>query len=260
MRQAIVRFFVSIIARTLFRIKFKVRIEGKENLPKNGPLLLISNHFTWFEAPLLIAFLPYHPSFVAAIEMRRFWWFRLGEYTHDLVPIWRGQVDRQAMRRISDLLKNGRIVGIFPEGGVNPQLQEAIARGEQVTTASGNLVRDPLELVQARPGTAFLALQNNVPILPVAVIGTEVTEGALKLRPRVPVTIRIGKPFGPLTLDSSLKGQAKRERLDELGQEMMLELAQLFPQENQGIFREMLEEKENNIRLERLRSISPTHR
>lgn len=243
MKKAIAKFLVGTIGRTLFRIIFKITFEGKENLPKNGPLLVISNHFTWFEAPLLIAFLPYGASFVAAIEMRRFWWFRAGEYAYDLVCIWRGQVDRKAMKHISDLLGNGRVVGIFPEGGVNPKLQEAIARGEQVNTAAGNLVRDPLELVEARPGTAYMALRNNVPILPVAVLGTEQTKGQLSLFNRVPITIRFGKPFGPLEIDPKLKGQAKRDKMDELGHEMMLNLARLFPPEKQGAFREIIAEE-----------------
>lgn len=243
MKKAIARFVVGTIGRTLFRTIFKITFEGKENLPKRGPLLVISNHFTWFEAPLLIAFLPYGASFVAAVEMRRFWWFRAGEYAYDLVCIWRGQVDRKAMRHISELLENGRVVGIFPEGGVNPKLQEAIARGEQVNTASGNLVRDPLELVEARPGTAYMALRHNVPILPVAVLGTEQTDGQLNLFKRVPITIRYGKPFGPLEIDRKLKGQAKRDKMDELGHEMMLELARLFPAKKQGVFREELLEE-----------------
>ncbi len=238
MKKALAKFAVGTIGRTLFRIIFKIKFEGRENLPKDGPLLVISNHFTWFEAPLLIAFLPYGASFVAAIEMRRFWWFRAGEYAYDLVCIWRGQVDRKAMNHISSLLNNGRVVGIFPEGGVNPKLQEAIARGEQVNTASGNLVRDPLELVEARPGTAFMALRHNVQILPVAVLGTEATKGELNLFNRVPITIRFGKPFGPLEMDKKLRGQAKRDRMDELGHEMMLHLARLFPPEKQGAFRE----------------------
>ena len=102
------------------------------------------------------------------------------------------------MKHISTLLENGRVVGIFPEGGVNPQLQDAIARGERVNTAVGNLVRDPLELVHARPGTAFMALRHKVRILPVAVLGTEHTKGKLNPFNRIPITIRFGKPFGPL--------------------------------------------------------------
>lgn len=243
MKKAIAQFLVGTIGRTLFKIIFKITFEGEENLPKKGPLLVISNHFTWFEAPLLIAFLPYGASFVAAIEMRRFWWFRAGEYAYDLVCIWRGQVDRKAMKHISDLLENGRVVGIFPEGGVNPKLQDAIARGEQVNTAAGNLVRDPLELVEARPGTAYLALRHNVQILPVAVLGTEQTKGQLKLSNRVPITIRYGKPFGPLEIDPKLKGQEKRDKMEALGHEMMLNLARLFPTEKQGAFREEIAEE-----------------
>lgn len=246
MKKAIAKFFVGTTGRLLFRIIFKITFEGRENLPQKGPLLVISNHFTWFEAPLLIAFLPYGASFVAAVEMRRFWWFRAGEYAYDLVCIWRGQVDRKAMRHISDLLADGRVVGIFPEGGVNPKLQEAIARGEQVNTAVGNLVRQPLELVEARPGTAYMALRNKVPILPVAVIGTEQTQGQLNLLKRVPITIRFGKPFGPLEIDPTLKAQAKRDRMDELGHEMMLHLARLFPPEKQGVFRAIIAAEQGN--------------
>ena len=49
MKKALAKFAVGTIGRTLFRIIFKIKFEGKENLPKDGPLLVISNHFTWFE-------------------------------------------------------------------------------------------------------------------------------------------------------------------------------------------------------------------
>lgn len=243
MLRFIVRSIIGPVGRFLSHFVFKINIEGKENLPKSGPLLIISNHFTWFEAPLLIGHLPFAPSFVAATELKRFWWFRLGAYAYDLVPIWRGQVDRTAIKKASDLLASGRAVGIFPEGGVNPAIQEAVARGERIDTAEGHLVRQPAELISARPGAAFLAVRNKVPILPVAFIGTENTLENLAKWRRTPITMRIGPVFGPLAVDPQLKGQEKREATDALGDVMMTQLAKLFPPEYRGVYQEKVTEQ-----------------
>jgi len=60
----------------------------------------------------------------------------------------------------------------------------------------------------------------------------------LKLR-RTPVTIRVGRPFGPLQIDPGLRGRARRQRLDELSDLMMQQIAVLFPPENRGPYRNM---------------------
>ena len=233
---AILRPVLIWLARGVARVALRLKIEGMEHFPKDEAVLLISNHFSFFEPPLLGLFLPRYPRFLAATEANTQWFLRQLVRIYRQIPIWRGQVDRTAMRAAMDAFKAGDIVGIFPEGGVDPELQELIAQGQQVHERVGHISRPDPVLIQARPGAAFLAIQAQVRILPVAFIGTEQIMGNLRRWRRTPVTMRVGPLFGPLTLDRTLRGQAKREQLDALGDEMMRHIAALMPPENRGMY------------------------
>ncbi len=233
---AILRPLILWLARGFARLVLRLRIEGVENVPKDEALLVIGNHFSFFEPPLLGLFLPRYPRFLTATESQENWFLRQLVRIYGQIPIWRGQVDRTAMRTVLDALAGGEWVGIFPEGGVDPAVQEKVARGEQVTSTDGHMSRLNPVLIRARPGAAFLAVQGQVRVLPVAFVGTEQIMGNLKRWRRTTVTMRVGKPFGPLVLDKSLRGQAKRAQLDGLGDEMMREIAALLPVENRGVY------------------------
>ncbi len=235
---AILRPVIFWLARGFARLVLRLQVEGLDNVPKGEALLVIGNHFSFFEPPLMGLFLPEIPRCLAATESQGNWALRQLMRIYGQIPIWRGQVDRTAMRTVLDALAAGEWVGIFPEGGVDPAVRERVARGEQVTTADGHTSRLTAALIPARPGAAFLAVQSGVRALPVAFVGTEQIMGNLKRWRRTAVTMRVGPPFGPLILDKSLRGQAKREALDALGDEMMREIAALLPVENRGVYGE----------------------
>lgn len=223
-------------ARAFARLALRLKIEGLENVPKDEALLVIGNHFSLFEPPLMGLFLPRYPRFLAATESQAQPYLRHLVRIYRQIPIWRGQVDRTAMRTALEALAGGEWVGVFPEGGVDPDLQERIAQGEMVHEVAGHSSRLEPVLIRARPGAAFLAVQGQVRVLPVAFVGTEQILGNLKRWRRTTVTMRVGQPFGPLVLDKSLRGQAKREQLDALGDEMMRKIAGLLPVENRGVY------------------------
>lgn len=226
-----------IIGRILTKPFVKLTIIGRENVPPEGAggLLIIANHFSWFEAPIIIAYLPLHVRFMAATELQRNWFLRHALRATRAIPVWRGTVDRQALKTAIDALRNNETVAIFPEGGVDPSLQQTVAAGQQITAVQGHISRLSGELAPIRTGAAYLAVAGGARILPVAVRGGEHVEAAL-VRPwrRTPVTVEIGAPFGPLELDPALRGAARRARLDELGDDMMRRLAALFPPEKRG--------------------------
>ena len=152
----------------------------------------------------------------------------------DGIPIWRGQVDRNALRLSVEALKEGKIVGIFPEGGMNPDNRDCIARGVYNPKFRGHASRRSGALVRGRPGSALLAIQSQAYILPVAIIGSELILYPVSHFRRTPILFRIGPFFGPLTIDESLRGPKRREELDQLTDEMMIQIAQLFPPERRG--------------------------
>src|SRR5215213_9741318 len=130
--KSVLRFLlINVLGRFLSFVLFKVTVEGKENLPVSSqrPLIVIANHFSWFDAPILAIHLPFPPAFLVATESLNRWWVRAFVTLFDGIPIWRGQVDRNALRLSVEALQDGKIVGIFPEGGMNPDNRDRIARG-----------------------------------------------------------------------------------------------------------------------------------
>lgn len=227
---------IQVLGRLLSFILFDVKVEGKENLPKGNlrPLIVIANHFSWFDAPVLAIHLPFQPAFLVATESLRSWWVRSFITLFDGIPIWRGQVDRNALRLSLEALKRGTILGIFPEGGMNPENRERIARGEQIPEVRGHASRRSGALVRGRSGSALLAVQGEAYILPVAIIGSEhILDNLYRFR-RTPIEFRIGPVFGPLQLDEELRGPERRAELDRLTDGMMIHIAKLFPPERRG--------------------------
>lgn len=240
MKVAMRRFLRSIlvqIGRILCRLLFRVTVKGIEHFPQhpNG-LLVISNHFSWFDAPIISMLLPDPPAYLIATEAIDRAWIRGFTIIFESIPIWRGQVDRKAMTMAVQTLRGGGIVGIFPEGGINPELADAVASGEQIAELQGNMGRPGAVLIHAKSGVALLATMSRAQILPVALLGSHKIAENLRQWRRTPVTLQVGPVFGPLQLENGVKGAARRQQLDHLSDEMMKQIAQLMPPENRGVY------------------------
>lgn len=223
------------VGRFIVWLLFHVTIEGIENAPRHPKgLLVISNHFSWFDAPVISLLLPYPPAYLIATEAVNNRWIRPFTTIFESIPIWRGQVDRQAMTMAIRTLREGGIVGIFPEGGINPDLADAVAQGRQIAELQGNMSRTDGTLIRAKSGVALLATMSGAQILPVALMGSQHILANLRRWRRTPLTLRIGLPFGPLTLAADSKGVARRQQMDQLTHEMMGHIAVLFPPEQRG--------------------------
>jgi 1-acyl-sn-glycerol-3-phosphate acyltransferase len=125
----------------------------------------------------------------------------------------------------------------MPEGGVDETLRPLTLAGVQTGLHGGPNSRVDPQLITPRPGAAYLAVRSGAPVLPTAFLGTEkILTNVRRLR-RTPVKMIIGPVFGPLVIDPSLPKAERRERLDELGHEMMRHMAALIPPENRGPYR-----------------------
>lgn len=142
--------------------------EGLENLPGSSPVIVVANHISNWD-PLMLGFaLPRPLCYMAKAEL-----FSIPVLKKLLplvyaFPVKRGAVDRQAIRTALNLIKQGNILGIFPEG-------------RRVMDGA------PIEV---RPGAALIALKAGCPILPAACIGTN---GILPLGWFKPLKIKLGK-------------------------------------------------------------------
>lgn len=237
-----VAWFLLGIGRLASFLLLQVKVVGLEHAPTKGPLIVIANHFSWFDAPLLTLYLPFRPVFIVASESQRFWYVRLFLRVFRGIPIWRGRVDRTALQTALELLRRGDVIGIFPEGGIDPRLAERRARGEPITETQGHISRLDAQLTHPEPGTAFLALQSGARILPVALIGTEKILGNVMSGRRTKVIIHIGQVFDPTTVDLATvdrepQSNKPRRRLDRVADGIMQRIAVLFPPENRGPYR-----------------------
>lgn len=238
--QSVVRSLIRGFVRLLFRILLKLDIEGWENLPPGGPLIIIGNHFSLFEAPILLTFLPYHGriTWLAATELQESRILKALIKLYNIIPVWRGQPDRTAIHRALAWLAAGNIVGIMPEGGVDETLRPLTTAGIQTGLHEGPNSRPSAQLITPRPGAAYLAVRSGAPVLPTAFLGTENILPNLKRLRRTPVRMIIGPVFGPLVIDPARSKPERRAQLDEMGHEMMRHMAALMPPENRGPYRE----------------------
>jgi 1-acyl-sn-glycerol-3-phosphate acyltransferase len=153
------------------------RAYGIDRVPKTGGAVFAINHLHWIDIPVVGVLSPRTVWFVAkteAADHRALGWFL---QLHGAIPIRRGESDRDAVRRMREEARNGHILGLFVEGS------------RQKTGRPGT----------AQPGAAMVALQENVPLIPVAVYGTQ----KWKVGNFAPCSIAFGEP---IPLDGFPKG------------------------------------------------------
>jgi glycerol-3-phosphate dehydrogenase (NAD(P)+) len=175
-----------------FLVYFRLQRTGSEHLPRSGPLLLASNHRSFLD-PFVIGTLVRRPVYYMAkrelFENPIVAWLLngLGAF-----PVDRGAGDTQAMQTAEAILARGDCVVLFPEG---------------------TRVR-PGPLGAPRKGVGRLALQTGVPVVPIAVIGTEDVRSGWRIRPRR-VRIRVGSPllFPKVEGSSPARAAAVTERV-----------------------------------------------
>lgn len=137
------------LARPFFGALFAIRCDGMERVPRSGPLIVICNHQSGFDPPVVAAILPRPVYFMTKAELFRFRPFAALIGALHAYPVKRGRPDRGAIRKSLDLLKAGETLLIFPEGH---------------RTETG-------ALQPARSGVVFLAKRAGAPIVPVGIVG-----------------------------------------------------------------------------------------
>jgi len=237
--QTILQSILVFMGRVISIPFISVTVTGLEHIPRSEALILVSNHFSWFDGPLLMIYLPVRIVFLLAIETERVCFFRFLSRAFNLIPIWRGQVDRKAMRAAIAALKEGRTIGVFPEGGIDPTMAVARERGERIEQIAGHTARHSANLIQAQSGIGLLATQAQARLLPVAILGTEMILVNLRRLRRTQVRIRVGRPFGPLSIPDDTPRRERRQHFDALTQDTMRQIAALLPPGNRGPYQDV---------------------
>ncbi len=186
-------------------------IQGRENVPRKGALIVASNHLSNGDPPVLTVAIPRQIAWMTKAE-----WFktpiigpllRLG----GMIPVRRFEADLQALRRAQRLLGDGGVLAMFPEG----------TRGGDKGLRAGE------------PGTALIALRTNTQIVPIAIWGTEHVKLPRDFFRRTRVHIRFGRP---IRLEAP-----KRFTRDDVArgtETIMREIAALLPERYRGVYKD----------------------
>jgi 1-acyl-sn-glycerol-3-phosphate acyltransferase len=200
------------LAKLVTFFTMQVTVTGMGNFPKRGPAIIVINHLGDADAVLLAASIPTTIDGMGKIELYEHWFVGPLFRAYGVIWVHRGRPDRRAIRAALDGLAEGRMVGIAPEG------RQSVIHG----------------LEEGNEGAAFLAMKSGVPILPIAMTGTE-NENIYgrKWWRRARVTLSVGKPF-------QLQGHADRQEMMREGTRQIMEsLASLLPETYQGRYREV---------------------
>jgi len=210
--------FSGAVLRIIAACFTRVRLEGLENIPAEGPVLVVSNHASNADGVLFIAYvvpkLGRPMRWPGKEEAQRWPVLGWGMRQNGVFGIRRGAGDLEAFKLAKSVLDEGGVLTIFPEGTRSPDGA----------------------LHEAKEGATVLAVRSAAPILPIAIIGSQRfwPKGKLLPRPGRRMTIRVGETF---TL-SMPKGADRHESLRLATVELMRHIAELLPEEQRGVYSE----------------------
>lgn len=201
-----------LICRVVFKLGFRWKVEGRENVPKEGPLIVVANHASVLDGFVLVAAVGRRVIFFSSAYLFKrpvVGWFlkKVGSLQVNSEQ----QVDIKSIKSALRLLANGKAMALFPEGKIS---------------ADGNLK-------EGNFGAAFLAAKSGALILPLAIKGTH---KALPVGKKIPsfsrITVKIGRPF------QLVDKKTDKESLNRATQQIMQKLAELMnvsSEDNEGV-------------------------
>src|SRR6202165_846033 len=185
----------ALLMKLLFGYSSRLRVVGRKNANRDGGLLLAANHISHFD-----------PFILSSIVRRKIDWMAMAEFfpnpllgsflrAVDAFPADRHRADRKTIRTAIERLKDGRVVGVFPEGGIRDG------------------ARSLLEGAPLRPGASTLAHTAGVPILPCVIVGSDRLYAKRRWLPlrRTPIWLPFGEPISNFP---ELEKSAARERIE----------------------------------------------
>jgi 1-acyl-sn-glycerol-3-phosphate acyltransferase len=203
------------IFRLLFHILGRVHLSGEAHVPYGKAYIVIINHISIFDPPLAAAFWPEVLEIMGASDVAT----RPGQgqvfRLYGVIPVHRGEYDREALRHAIAALESGRPLLMAPEGGRS----------------------HALAMRRAKPGIAYLIEKCSVPVVPVGLVGTTDDFWQRAKRGERPhLEMRIGKPFSLPPIPGP--GMAKREARQRNADLVMSHVAGLLPEKYRGVYAE----------------------
>ncbi len=190
-------------------LKYRMRVTGREHVPASGGAVIAANHCSYLDPPVMagcnnrriVHFMARDTLFSNPIAR---WFFpRVA-----VIPLDRTRGDLGALKKAIATLKEGKVIGLFPEGTRSPDGQMHPAKG----------------------GIGFLIAKGEVPVVPLCISGTyeAFPKGAKKMRPSR-VVARLGKPITPEEIRAAMPTKGDYGAVGELVMRRIRELAEKSP-------------------------------
>jgi 1-acyl-sn-glycerol-3-phosphate acyltransferase len=207
--------FLAALARVVARAVTRIDVRFESDLPHEGPLIVVANHLSNADPPLVYGWLTpklgrrLHILAKEALFVGPLGWFLR---TQGITPVRAGGSDMEAYRAAKAVLDRDDVLCIFPEG----------------TRSASGALQEP------RPGVAMLATRSGVPVLPVGISGTDRFLGRGQRFPRFGsrISVRVGRTF-TLELDPEL---SRREAMNKASDDLMRQIAALVDERHRGRF------------------------
>ena len=208
------RKFIIWLIRVIINLIANVKIDGMENIPKNGGFVIATNHLGRLDVALLFYALDGDFILTIAEKYEHHWLF--GPIGNAMDGIWldRFNADVSAIRKVLTRMKAGGILVIAPEG----------TRSKTETMAEG------------KPGVAYLALKAGLPIVPVGLVGTEdrVVVERLQHFKKSEIKIIVGRSFNLPPIQRKDRDVSLKQYTDEI----MCRIGVLLPEKYRGVYAE----------------------
>lgn len=198
----VINFTARLVAWLTFGVFFRVERRGMWNLPRSGGVLVISNHISWFDPPLLNLALRRVPNWLAMVELFQ------SKFTHwfftraGVIPIDRSQPGSAPLKEAIRRLRAGHVVVLFPEGGIQDGPRSVLGGDPEI-----------------KEGAALIALKAGVPIVPALIEGAR--QSYIKNNwffRRCVIRLTLGEPF-------RIEGASGRAAVSARMREKLLALA-----------------------------------
>lgn len=209
--QAFYRKVLQILARIIGFLFTRTTVTGRENIPTEGPVLFCANHLSTYDAVLMLTYLPSNAQFVGPGDFKLLWPANIVVKNLGIIMVDRGAVDRQSLKRMEAVLKEGGLLGLFPEGG---------------TWEKG--------IEDVKSGATYLSLTTGARIVPIALGGTYQVWSKMARLKRPKVTVHFGKPLDPITVSGDRK--TRQAELQTASVDLMRQIYAWLPKEDQEFY------------------------
>ena len=196
---------LKILLGPLVKLIWIKKVEGLENIPKNGPCIIAANHSSYFDFLSLVAVLPRRIYFLAGeVFFKKWWWSWLVRSTGQIKVDRESKDKTEVKRSVLFILNHGKVIGLFPEG----------------TRSSDG------KIGKTFTGVADFALQAKVPVIPIGIIGAYEVMSRHDKKPKFikNIEIRIGKA---LYFDKYYGIENNKEVLREITDKIIKEIIKL---------------------------------